>query len=121
MECPECGEDHPTIDSLPAHPVSLNTLQNLEENESIIYTGPTMITSDGRTPMIVIATSSKVNVASFFDECDAWLITQSGEFDDVDEERGRLFNEMASQCIEAGYHCAEQWMEDGEPGASVPQ
>jgi len=105
---------------LPDRPVSISTLESLAESDSILYTGPTLIRSDGTTPMIVITTLNKANVVSYY-ENEGWLVTSETERDDLDEEFGQLVNEMASQCIEAGYQCVEQWHRDGEPGASIPK
>ena len=119
VECPDCGDTHRRLSMLPDRPLPISTLQSLTESDSILYTGPTLIRSDGTTPMVVITTTNKANVASYY-ENEGWLVTSEVERDDIDEEFGQLVNEMASQCIEAGCHCVEQWHEDGEPGASVP-
>lgn len=120
VECPDCGDTHRRLSMLPDHPISISTLESLTESNSILYTGPTLLRSDGTTPMIVITTPNKANVVSYYED-EGWLVTSETERDDIDEEFGQLVNEMASQCIEAGYQCVEQWHEDGEPGASVPK
>jgi hypothetical protein len=119
-ECPECGGDHNELPTLPDRPVTIEELESLTDSDAIIYAGPTAINPNGTTPMVAIATNTKASVASYFDGY-GWLVTFENERDDIDEEDGMLVNEMASQCIESGYNCVEQWMADGEPGGSVPQ
>jgi hypothetical protein len=136
--CPECGNQHRQLTSLPESPLPIDAVEKLNDSETILYCGPTLITADGTTPMVVLVTqdhgSAKASVAAYFDDQN-WLITLEIDpetpetapegIDAVDstinEEYGYVVNEMASQCIENGYKCVEQWMADGEPGGRPPQ
>jgi len=118
IECPECGDKHSQLSTFPDQPVTIEMLESLADSDSILYAGPTAINPDGTTPMVALATETKASVVTYFD-AHGWVVTFENERDDIDEEYGMLVNEMASQCLEAGYQCVEQWMADGEPGGRV--
>lgn len=122
MECPDCGQDHERIDSFPDSRFHVDELDRLSNHEGIGYLGPTAITSDMRTHVVAFEISGRVGVASYYEEI-GWLITF--ELDDIDGaspsgETPSLVNEMASQAVENGYRCVNEWREDGEPGARLP-
>lgn len=123
-ECPACGQQHVVLQSLPEQPLSMATLEELNEKDGVLYAGPTMISfGDGgqRTPMIVLQTRKSTRIVSFYEKFGEWLVTLTD--DTVQEENGEygtFVNEMATQVIEAGYTCAQEWLDDGEPGGRVP-
>ena len=134
--CPECGKRHRKLDALPDHQLPLSEIDRLNGSDSILYCGPTMInSSEETTPMVVLVSDSNTAVVASYFGSEGWLVTLEVDPDnpdaappgvepdsdvDIDEEYGMLVNEMASQCIENGYKCVEQWIADGEPGGSVP-
>jgi hypothetical protein len=134
--CPECGERHRKLDSLPDHQLTLSEIDRLNESDSILYCGPTSISLSGETtPMVALVSDSNTAVVASYFRSEGWLVTLEVDPDspdtapagtdpgnvEIDEDYGLLINEMGSQCIENGYKCAEQWMADGEPGGSVPK
>lgn len=101
----------------------MGELDSVAEADAIVYAGPTVIMQSDETlstTTIALQTRHNLTAASYFDDVGAWLVTIQDDESSANPNAGAMFNEMVTQCREAGYRCVAQWFRDGEPGGSVP-
>lgn len=129
-ECHGCGGRHETLNSIPATPLKVRTIEKLyRESDSITYSFPAVLHYDKEVgdemvcDMIVLMTESTVAIYSLAVPEEKWFASYKediGETQYKGVEYGRAMCQMASQCYEAGYNCVQSWFDDGEPGGNPP-
>jgi hypothetical protein len=110
--CPDCGQKHKYIDSLPNAKISREQIQRIHDSDGIVFAEPIIdafgdakdFLEDDPVDGFVLATESKVMFVQLTrrEHQNGWVITREVEVDGGDEafhEALRMKGEMASHVM----------------------
>lgn len=107
--CPECGTHHRVVGSIPARPLRVSELDEMEESEKMALAMPVvtafgnMAESDDGTETtreIVLSTTEKAHILSFESE-HGWVVASESEHQDGEDpkEAGLMLQQVYSMAM----------------------
>lgn len=132
--CPECGDTHDVMDSLPKRSLTVSEYEFIANNDKFedARTGNWQFEmvdgeSVGTTKRVLLQIKKKAVAAAYFEEVEQWLITREWDLTEEmtipeKEEMPKMDNidKIVTFMTASGFRCMEQWDTAGRPGITTP-